>query len=136
MKLSQAALSAIQAHGEEGYPYEICGVLIAAKGEGYVTETRRIRNTVMDRAHDRYEMDALEHIRAQRETDDAGQEIVGYYHSHPDHPARPSVFDAERSWAGMVYLIISVEKGRMVDYNGFVPEKDGGPYRDEELELA
>ena len=136
MKLTPEALAEVQAHGEEGYPYEICGVLIAKKGERHVSETRRIRNTVMDRAHDRYEMDALEHIRAQRETDDAGKEIVGYYHSHPDHPAQPSVFDADRSWAGMVYLIISVEKGRMVDQNTFVPEKDGGPYREEPLEIG
>ena len=136
MRLRDSALEAIRAHGEEGYPYEICGVLVAKKGSPDVVETRRIKNTIVDRAHDRYEMDPLEHIRVQRDCDNSGLEIVGYYHTHPDHPARPSVFDAERSWAGMTYVIAAIHQGRLVDINAFVPEKDGGPFRPEPLEVG
>ena len=136
MKISPEALEQIRAHGEEGYPHEICGVMLGPRGRAEVTETRRVRNVIVDRARDRYELDPLEHIRVQRAADDSGLDVVGYYHSHPDHPARPSVFDADRSWAGYVYLIVAVHEGRAVDHNAFVPLKDGGPFRDERLEVA
>ena len=62
--------------------------------------------------------------------------MLGYYHSHPDHPARASVFDAERSWAGPFYLIVSCVEGKVVDANAFVARADGGPFRDEPIEIA
>lgn len=136
MRMTRAALAAIRAHGEEGYPNEICGFLVAKKGSGEVIETRRIRNTIVDRSRDRYEMDPIDQIRAQRECDEAGLDVVGYYHTHPDHPALPSVFDAERSWAGAIYVIASIEQGKLVDINAFVPEQDGGPFKPEPLDLT
>jgi proteasome lid subunit RPN8/RPN11 len=134
VKVAAAAMRAVRAHGEEGYPHEVCGFLIGPRGRSAVTEARRARNTVTDRAHDRYEIDPKDMLRVERECEDTGMEVVGYYHSHPDHPARASVFDAERSWADAVYLIVSIEKGRMVDANAFVALKDGGPFRSEPLE--
>ncbi len=136
MKASREAMAAVNAHAEEGYPYEVCGMLIGANGSGRVTQTRRVRNTVTDRAHDRYEMDPLDQIRIQRECDDSRLEILGYYHSHPDHPARASITDAQRSWANMVYLIVSCAKGKVENANAFVAVKDGGPMRDEPLEVG
>ncbi|HEX6489641.1 MAG TPA: M67 family metallopeptidase [Candidatus Dormibacteraeota bacterium] len=137
MKITRAALVAIQEHGEEGYPYEICGVMLGPRGSrGRVTETRRAKNTVVDRAHDRYEIDPRDLIRIEREADAAGFEIVGYYHSHPDHPAQASATDAQRSWAGPVYLIVAVHQGKAVDQNAFVAERDGGPMRGEDLEVG
>ncbi|TMG22770.1 MAG: hypothetical protein E6H97_13050, partial [Chloroflexi bacterium] len=62
--------------------------------------------------------------------------IVGYYHSHPDHPAQASRFDTERAWSGYVYLIVSVANGEAVETSAFVAEKDGGPFHPEELELV
>ncbi len=136
MRIVRAALDEIHRHAEDGYPYEICGVLLGPRGGDRVTEVRRARNTVTDRAHDRYEIDPHDHIRIQREADDAGLDILGYYHSHPDHPARASITDAERSWAGPVYLIVACHQGRAVDQNAFVAVKDGGPMRDEPLEVV
>ena len=126
----------VHAHASEGYPHEICGMLIAARGEDVVTQTRRVRNTVVERARDRYEMDPLDQIRIQRECDATGLEIVGYYHSHPDHPAQASITDSTRSWAGPVYVIVSCVGGRVVDGNAFVAEHDGGPMRAEPLEVV
>jgi len=85
---------------------------------------------------DRYEIDPRDHIRIQREADAAGLDIVGYYHSHPDHPAQASRFDTERAWAGYVYLIVAVHQGQPVDANAFVAEKDGGPFHSEPLEVV
>ena len=136
MKIRRFALEAIQAHGAEGYPNEICGVMLGPQGDHTVTEVRRARNIIVERSRDRYEIDPLDHIRIQREADDAGLDIVGYYHSHPDHPARASVFDTERAWSGYVYLIVSIEKGKPVDANAFVAEQDGGPFHPEPLEVS
>ena len=129
-------MEAIEAHGAEGYPDEICGVMLGPQSERVVTEVRRARNIIVERSRDRYEIDPLDHIRIQREADAAGLDIVGYYHSHPDHPARASVFDTERAWAGYVYVIVSIENGKPVDANAFVAEKDGGPFHDEPLEVS
>ncbi len=60
---------------------------------------------------------------------------MGYYHSHPDHPAQASRFDTERAWAGYVYLIVAVEQGNAADANAFVADKDGGPFRPEPLAI-
>lgn len=136
MKISRTAFETIQAHGAEGYPNEICGVLVGPTGEGRATEAKRARNIIVERSKDRYEIDPRDHIRIQREADSAGLDIVGYYHTHPDHPAQASVFDTERAWAGYVYLIVAVHQGRAVDANAFVADADGGPFRPEPLEVV
>ena len=136
MKIALGALEAIRAHGVDGYPHEICGIMIGPHGGGNVTEVRRAHNIVVERARDRYEIDPRDHIRIQREADSAGLDIVGYYHTHPDHPAQASRFDTERAWAGYVYLIVSVEKGKAVDANAFVADADGGPFQPERLEVV
>ena len=136
MNIHQSAIEAIQAHGADGYPNEICGFMLGPKGDGEVTEGRPARNIIVERSRDRYEIDPRDHIRTQREADAAGLDIVGYYHSHPDHPAQPSRFDTERAWAGYVYLIVSVQEGQPVDANAFVADQDGGPFRPEPLVVA
>ena len=152
MKIHRSAFEAIQAHGSEGYPHEICGIMIGPRLQGSprnraeasdfvgsndrtVTEVRRARNIVTDRAHDRYEIDPRDHMRIQRDADAAGLDIVGYYHSHPDHPAQASRFDTERAWAGYVYLIVAIHSGKPVDANAFIADKDGGPFKAEPLDV-
>jgi proteasome lid subunit RPN8/RPN11 len=136
VRITRDALHEVHGHASVGYPYEICGMLIAKRGTDLVTQTRRVRNTVVERARDRYEMDPHEQIRVQRECDGSGLDIVGYYHSHPDHPAQASVTDATRSWAGPVYVIVSCVRGQVVDGNAFVAERDGGPMHQVPLEVV
>ena len=136
MKITRAAMAAVEAHGAEGYPHEICGILVGPRGGGTATEAKRARNIIVERARDRYEIDPLDHIRIQREADANGHDIVGYYHSHPDHPAQASRFDTERAWAGYVYVIVSVASGDAVDANAFVADADGGPFHSEPLEIV
>jgi proteasome lid subunit RPN8/RPN11 len=135
VKIARPALESIRAHGAEGYPDEICGVMIGPRGGRLVTEVKRARNIIVERSRDRYEIDPRDHIRIQRETDAANMDIVGYYHSHPDHPAQASRFDTERAWSGYVYLIVAVQDGQAVDENAFVADQDGGPFRPEPLEM-
>ena len=136
MKIQRQAFEAIQAHGAEGYPNEICGIMVGPPGDHTVTDVKRARNIIVDRARDRYEIDPRDHVRIQREADAAGLDIVGYYHSHPDHPAQASRFDTERAWAGYVYLIVSVNGGEAVDANAFVADSDGGPFHSESLDVV
>jgi proteasome lid subunit RPN8/RPN11 len=128
-------MEAIEAHGAEGYPDEMCGVMLGTLADRVVTEVRRARNIIVERSRDRYEIDPRDHIRIQREADATGVDIVGYYHSHPDHPAQASRFDTERAWAGYVYVIVAIHGGKPVDANAFVAEQDGGPFRPEPLEI-
>lgn len=136
MKIAKAAFEALQAHGAEGYPHEICGILVGPRGGRTATEAKRARNIIVERARDRYEIDPHDHIRIQREADADGQDIIGYYHSHPDHPAQASRFDTERAWAGYVYVIVAVHEGKPVDANAFIADSDGGPFRSEPLEVV
>ena len=136
MRITRQAMEEAGRHASDGYPNEICGALIAVAGSGLVTATRRIRNKILDRARDRYELDEREHIRVMRECDDAGLEIVGYYHSHPDHPAWASETDTKRSWARIVYLIVSCARGVVVDGNAFVTDQNGGPMYQVPLEVV
>jgi proteasome lid subunit RPN8/RPN11 len=122
LRISQTDYDSIQRHGEETYPHECCGVLLGRFEDDarVVMRAARCGNTRTDSAHDRYHIDPKELIQIQREGRERGEEILGFYHSHPDHPARWSVTDlAEAHWIGCSYVITSVEKGKAAITNSF-----------------
>jgi proteasome lid subunit RPN8/RPN11 len=123
LKLSQSAYRFLRQHGEETYPHECCGVLLgrfAADGSKTVSRIARCGNTRADSLHNRYSIDPRELIRIQREGRERGEDIVGFYHSHPDHPAQWSSTDlAEAHWFGCSYVITSVEKNKATITNSF-----------------
>ena len=97
-----------------------------------VTSVARAGNTRTDSAHNRYNIDPKELIRIQREGRERGEDIIGFYHSHPDHPAQWSQTDlAEAHWFGCSYVITSVEKGKAVLTNSF--ELTGSDENDKKL---
>jgi len=122
LKIKRKEYDALRRHGEETYPHECCGVLLGHM-EGdvrTVTSVARAGNTRTDSAHNRYNIDPRDLIRIQREGRERGEDIVGFYHSHPDHPARWSPTDfAEAHWYGCSYVITSVEKGKAALTNSF-----------------
>ncbi len=124
LEISVADYEAMRAHGEETYPHECCGILLGrtdvAAGNNEVTRIVRAGNTRTDSAHNRYHIAPEELIAAQREGREAGLDIVGFYHSHPDHPAQWSATDfAEAHWYGCSYVITAVEGGRAAATNSF-----------------
>jgi proteasome lid subunit RPN8/RPN11 len=122
LKIDKERYDAVRQHGEETYPHECCGVLLGQIDGDIktVTTTARAGNTRTDSAHNRYNIDPKELIRIQREGRDRGEDIVGFYHSHPDHPARWSVTDlSEAHWFGCSYVITSVDKGNAAQTNSF-----------------
>jgi len=123
LKISQTEYDLLRRHGEETYPDECCGVLLGHFDDGgrkTVTRTARCGNVWLDSLHNRYSIDPKELIRIQREGRERGEEIVGFYHSHPNHPARWSETDlAEAHWIGCSYVITGVENGRAAATNSF-----------------
>ena len=134
--------AALRAHGEETYPNECCGILLGKAEEGGNAVKRIVRagNTRTDSAHNRYQIAPVELIRAQREGRAEGMDIVGFYHSHPDHPARPSSTDlAEAHWMGSSYLITAVEQGKAQVTNSFLlggGSEEEKAFADESIEIA
>jgi proteasome lid subunit RPN8/RPN11 len=123
LKLPHSVYDSIRQHGEETYPHECCGVLLGQmNGDGrVVTSAARCGNTRTDSPQNRYHIDPRELVRIQREGREREEDILGFYHSHPDHPARWSQTDlAEAHWFGCSYVITSVEKGKAVVTNSFL----------------
>lgn len=102
-------------HLEQGYPNEACGALIGRVDDAVyrVTEFRPMRNAITDRPWDRYALDPLEQLQVQKHAEASGLEIIGFAHSHPDHPPVPSRFDADHAWTFYSYVVASVQKGRL-----------------------
>jgi proteasome lid subunit RPN8/RPN11 len=124
LKLSQSDWHALRAHGEETYPHECCGILLGTmnidKDERVVKTVIRAGNTRLDSLESRYNIDPKELIAAQKQARVAGLDIVGFYHSHPDHPPRWSPTDlAEAHWIGCSYVITSVVQGKAEVTNSF-----------------
>ena len=120
--LSRALYDDLRAHGEATYPNECCGILLGHTDTDIRVDTLvRAGNTRTDSAHNRYHIAPEELIAAQRQARTTGLDIVGFYHSHPDHPAQWSTTDfAEAHWFGCAYLITAVAKGRATDTNSFL----------------
>src|SRR5580700_4575443 len=136
LKITSKDYEALRRHGEETYPHECCGILLGhtdGAGARVVTSTARCGNTRTDSPENRYNIDPLDQIRIQREGRKRGEDIIGYYHSHPDHPAQWSKTDlAEAHWFGCSYVITSVEKGKAALTNSF--ELTGTDEADKQLE--
>ena len=127
LTISESDYASLRQHGEETYPHECCGVLLGQFGGNgtesvtkSVSRIARCGNTRADSPHNRYQIDPRELISIQREGRERGEDIVGFYHSHPDHPAQWSPTDlAEAHWFGCSYVITSVDKGVATTTNSF-----------------
>ncbi len=123
LRIGQSHYDSLRQHGEETYPHECCGVLLGRfddDGTRVVTSPARASNTRIDSPQNRYNIDPKELIHIMREADERGEQIVGFYHSHPDHPAQWSKTDHEEAhWLRHSYVITSVEKGKAVLTNSF-----------------
>ena len=142
LRLNEQVYHAIRHHGEETYPHECCGVLLgrSVDGANEVDEAVRAGNTRTDSAHNRYNIAPQELVRIQRQGRERGLDIVGFYHSHPDHPAQWSKTDfAEAHWLGCSYVITAVEKGVAKATNAFLltgTTEEDKAFQDEPVEVA
>ena len=122
LHVSQYDFEALRRHCEETYPSEACGILLGrnAGSEHRVSQVVPCTNSEPNPSH-RYSIDSLELIRVQKQARERGLEIVGFYHSHPDHPAQPSQTDLEDAhWIGCSYVITSVQQGGATETQSFL----------------
>ncbi|MBI4293208.1 MAG: M67 family metallopeptidase [Betaproteobacteria bacterium] len=110
LRLPETLCESVSAFAREGYPQETCGLLLGKRNgaENVVARVRQARNINLDRSQDRYEIHPEDFLAADREAREAGMDIVGVWHSHPDHPARPSETDRAAAWPEWSYVIVAV----------------------------
>lgn len=130
LQLSAGVVEAIRAHGVETYPHECCGALIGRDAE--VTSTVALPNITDEGPRRRFRVSDLDYLRVERAADAAGAELLGFYHSHPDHPARPSQYDLDHALPNFSYVIVSVLAGGADDMRSWRLRDDRSAF-DEEL---
>jgi len=123
----------LEAWVRAGYPMETCGLMLgrAERGIPVVQAVRQARNLNSERAHDRYELDPEDFLAADREARAEGLEILGVWHSHPDHPAVPSETDREAAWPGWSYVILEVAAGSVAALRSW--RLAGAAFEEEEI---
>ena len=115
-------LTALRREAEAAYPNEDCGILLGTETAHPAGPWRTVERLLLaenvhessERYH-RFTIDPRALLRAEREARTANQLVLGFYHSHPDHPAQPSPTDLAQAWPVYSYVIVSVEKGRAAD---------------------
>lgn len=128
---------AVERHAAATYPEECCGVLVGrslADGDGHLVErVLSVDNERQDSRGNRFLIHPETVLAAEREARRAGLSIVGYYHSHPDHPAQPSDFDREHAWPGLSYVIVSVRQGEVAEARSWRLTDDRTRFEEETL---
>lgn len=125
--ITQEVLSRIHQHGEEHYPQEGAGLLLGKLDEPNrrVTDLLPLANTFAEgQRKRRYLISPESMIEAEKQADELGLEILGVFHSHPDHPARPSEFDQTWAWPWFAYLITSVMNGAAITSRAWLLKDD------------
>lgn len=138
LTISRNLISEIFKQAEEGYPYEICGFMIGrqdyATGSREVTEVIQVENQNKERASDRFEISPKDYLRVEEYADSKGLQIVGIYHSHPDHPDRPSQTDRAYALEDMSYIIVSVNNAKAESFKSWCLVD--GEFQEEEVNIV
>jgi proteasome lid subunit RPN8/RPN11 len=108
--LTAQALGAIQAEAARAYPNEGCGALLGP-GDGDVREAIPLPNVERDKPRVRFTVSPQDYLAMENAADARAQRLLGFWHSHPDHPARPSETDRHFAWEGLLTLVIAVDQG-------------------------
>jgi proteasome lid subunit RPN8/RPN11 len=138
IKLKTDHLETIKTHGERTYPYEGCGLLIGRADNGVknVEAVHPTENARLDSRHNRYLIPPDEIMRLEREARQRGLEVIGFFHSHPDHEARPSGYDLEHAWPWYSYIIVSVKTEQAAEVNSWILRDDRSEFEQEEISMT
>ena len=139
LRISASDLAKIYEHGEASFPEECCGVMIGRSAtQGAPATVEEILSAQNEREdenrHNRFLISPRALLDAQRAAREKGLEVLGYYHSHPDHPARPSDFDRDHAWPATSYLIVSIMSGRVADCRSWLLKSDRSAFDEESVE--
>jgi len=154
LTLNHAQMEAIRRHAAQDYPFECCGVMLGkADGAGKAVseiipltnlrrdpararEWRPLDDPTGESGRNRFFIDPLDQLRVEKDARARGLDVLGYYHSHPDHPARPSTYDREHAWPRYSYVIVSVERGIAKDLTCWIVAEEGGVLCPEQIEVV
>lgn len=133
--------SQIEAEGEAAYPKECCGILIGRDlPEGDGATRRQVERLVpgrnvfeADEQYHRFSIDPRAQLQAEREAEAEGKVVLGFYHSHPDHPARPSEYDRQHAWPFYSYVIVAIEKGKAAAMTSWVLNDQTDQFDEQEI---
>jgi proteasome lid subunit RPN8/RPN11 len=131
LRLDAQVHAAIRAHGSETYPHECCGALIGR--DGTVSETLALPNMTDEGPRTRFRVTPNDYRAAERRAGELDAELLGFYHSHPDHPARPSQYDLDHAWPFFSYVIVSVRDGVSSDMTAWRLREDRSAFDQEDL---
>src|SRR5579862_8752749 len=135
--ITAAVDEAIRRHGEETYPHECCGALVGAGGDaGRVTATVPLPNTTEEGPRRRFLVRPSDYRMAESRASELGGELLGFYHSHPDHPARPSQYDLDHAWPTFAYIIVSVMSGQPADMTVWYLKEDRSSFDEGQMTYA
>ena len=127
----------IAAHGERDYPHECCGLLLgkfATGGLKTITEIYPISNAREEEAkRNRFLIRPEELMEGEQYAATSGLDVVGFYHSHPDHPAVPSGYDLEHAWPLYSYIVVAVSAGAAQELRSWEMEPDRSKFTEEEI---
>lgn len=138
IQLAARQRNEIGAHGERDYPYECCGLLLGSlSGDGggkVCSEIYPISNAREEEAkRNRFLIRPEELMRGEKYAASKGFDIVGFYHSHPDHPAVPSAYDLDHAWPGYSYIVVAVKSGRAEDLLSWEMQPDRSRFKEDEI---
>ena len=131
LRLDAQVDAAIRAHGSETYPNECCGALIGR--DGTVSDTLALPNMTDEGPRRRFRVTPNDYRAAERRAGELKAELLGFYHSHPDHPARPSQYDLDHASPFFLYVIVSVRDGVSGDMTAWRMREDRSAFDQEEL---
>ena len=142
IRMSEQLAAMIRKHGAETYPHECCGALLGRDSAGNGNGDREIvailalANQREDSPRNRFSVAPRDVIDADKAAQANGLEVVGWYHSHPDHPARPSEYDREHAWPWYSYVILKVEKGEAREMTSWRLREDRKEYDEEKIQVG
>lgn len=120
MIIERQVIETITEHAEEAYPAECCGFLFGIENPRRLTLAKRATNVKVANREKEFEIDSKEYLLAEAFASTQGIDLIGIYHSHPDHPAIPSEYDRSHAMPFFSYIILSVIKGKVVNLTSWV----------------
>lgn len=131
--------AAIRAHAQRIYPHECCGFLLGRLAEG-VRRVEQVEPALNDRGeeerHNRFTISPEAYLAAEKAARAAGLDVLGFYHSHPDAPARPSAYDLEHAWPWYSYMIVAVRAGAAERMTSWVLQDDRSRFNEQAVEIG
>jgi len=135
LQIAGGLVQRMRALGAEAYPQECCGALLGRDGETAreVLDLLPLTNRRNDSPRNRFELTPDDVRVAEQTARERHLELIGWYHSHPDAPARPSEFDRQHAWPWYSYIILSVQKGEAQEMTSWRLHGDRGSYDSESI---